>query len=69
CKKTKTFGLVLLFHLQDRVAHFVRDPAPYQQANRYAVVGDIAIRFYLILLKKHRCLSRTLSSWKSVDKL
>ena len=26
-KKTKTFGLVLLFHLQDRVAHFVRNPA------------------------------------------
>ena len=36
---------------------------------RAAVVGDIAIRFYLILLKKHRCLSRTLSFWKSVDKL
>ena len=27
CKKTKTFGLALLFHLQDRVAHFVRNPA------------------------------------------
>ena len=27
CKKTKAFGLVLLFHLQDRVAHFVRNPA------------------------------------------
>ncbi|KDR52876.1 hypothetical protein HMPREF1991_01020 [Hoylesella loescheii DSM 19665 = JCM 12249 = ATCC 15930] len=45
--------------MQDRVVHFVRNPAPYQQANRYAVVGDIAIRFYLILLKKHRLLSRT----------
>ena len=27
CKKTKAFGLVLLFHLQDRVAHFVCNPA------------------------------------------
>ena len=27
CKKTKTFGLVLLFHLQGRVAHFDRNPA------------------------------------------
>ena len=27
CKKTKTFDLALLFHLQDRVAHFVRNPA------------------------------------------
>ncbi len=27
CKKTKTFGLAWLFHLQDRVAHFVRNPA------------------------------------------
>ncbi len=26
-KKTKTFGLVLLFHLQGRVAHFVCNPA------------------------------------------
>ena len=26
-KKTKTFGLVLLFHLQGRVAHFIRNPA------------------------------------------
>ena len=26
-KKTKTYGLVLLFHLLDRVAHFVRNPA------------------------------------------
>ena len=26
-KKTKAFGLALLFHLQDRVAHFVRNPA------------------------------------------
>ena len=26
-KKTKTYGLVLLFHLQDRVAHFDRNPA------------------------------------------
>ena len=27
CKKTKTFGLVLLFHLPGRVAHFIRNPA------------------------------------------
>ena len=27
CKKTKTFDLAWLFHLQDRVAHFVRNPA------------------------------------------
>ena len=27
CKKTKAFGLVLLFYLQGRVAHFVRNPA------------------------------------------
>ena len=27
CKKTKTYGLVLLFHLQGRVAHFDRNPA------------------------------------------
>ena len=33
--------------------------ATYQQTNRYAVVGDIAIRFYLILLKRNRVLSRT----------
>jgi len=26
-KKTKAFGLVLLFHLQGRVAHSVRNPA------------------------------------------
>ena len=102
CKKTKAFGLALLFHLQDRVAHFVRNPAlPKDQplrgrwwyshsflsnlaqkawsfisnshkrrgefgireirfvSYRYAVVGDMAIRFYLILLKEHRLLSRT----------
>ncbi|KDR52126.1 hypothetical protein HMPREF1991_01825 [Hoylesella loescheii DSM 19665 = JCM 12249 = ATCC 15930] len=35
----------MLFHLQDRVAHFVRNPAPYQQTNRYAVVG---IREFLL---------------------
>ena len=27
CKKAKTYGLVLLFHLQGRVAHFDRNPA------------------------------------------
>ena len=27
CKKFKTFGLVWLFRLQGRVAHFVRNPA------------------------------------------
>ena len=26
-KKTKTYGLVWLCHLQDRVAHFIRNPA------------------------------------------
>ena len=31
---------------------------PYQQINRYAVVGEVAIRFYLIILKKYRILSR-----------
>ena len=33
--------------------------ASHQQTNRYAVVGDMAIRFYLILLKRNRALSRT----------
>jgi len=27
CKKTKTYGLVVLFHLLGRVAHFDRNPA------------------------------------------
>ena len=31
---------------------------PYQQINRYAVVDEVAIRFYLIILKKNRILSR-----------
>ena len=33
--------------------------ASHQQTNHYAVVGDMAIRFYLILLKRNRALSRT----------
>ena len=33
--------------------------ASYQQTNHYAVVGDMTIRFYLILLKRNRALSRT----------
>jgi len=33
--------------------------ASYQQANRYAVVGDMAIRFYLILLKRNRVFPQT----------
>ena len=33
--------------------------ASYQQTNCYAVVGDMAIRFYLILLKRNRVFSRT----------
>lgn len=33
--------------------------ASYQQTNRYAVVGDMAIHFYLILLKRNRVFSRT----------
>ena len=33
--------------------------ATYQQTNRNAVVGDMAIRFYLILLKRNRVFSRT----------
>ena len=33
--------------------------ATYQQTNRNAVVGDLTIRFYLILLKRNSVLSRT----------
>lgn len=33
--------------------------ASHQQTNRYAVVGDMTIRFYLILLKRNRVFSRT----------
>lgn len=31
--------------------------ASYQQTNHYAVVGDMTIRFYLILLKRNRVFS------------
>ena len=33
--------------------------ASHQQTNRYAVVGDMAIRFYLILLKRNRVFPQT----------
>ena len=57
CKKTKTFGLALLFHLQDRVVHFVRNPAlPTDQPLRGS--WGYSHSFYLILLKNHCFLSR-----------
>ena len=56
-KKTKTFGLALLFHLQGRVTHFVRNPAlPTDQPLRGSWWD--AYWFYLILLKNNCFLSR-----------
>ena len=52
CKKTKTFGLALLTHNLGRVGRRCSPTLPYQQANRYAVVGDISIRFLSNLAQK-----------------
>ena len=59
CKKTKTFGLVLLFHLPGRVAHFVRNPAlPTDQPLRGSW-RDSHFFTYPVLFKRHGILSRT----------
>ena len=51
-KQTKTYGLVG-FDAPFRQGRSLSLPTlPYQQTNRYAVVGDIAIRFLSILAQK-----------------
>ena len=46
-------------HVQHRLGRSFSLPTqPCKRANRYEVVGEVAIRFYLILLKRHRILSR-----------
>ena len=49
----------MIFHLQDRVAHFIRNPAlPTDQPLRGSWRYSYSF-FYLILLKKHRLLFQT----------
>ena len=52
CKKTKAFGLALLTYYFGRVGRRSSQPYPHQKTNRYAVGGDIAIRFLSNLSQK-----------------
>ena len=61
CKKTKAFGLVLLFHLQDRVAHFVRNPALSTDQPLRGSWWDSHFFTYPVLFKRHGILFRIMS--------
>jgi len=58
-KETKTYGLVLLFHLPGRVVHFDRNPALSKDQPLRGSWRDSHFFTYPVLFKRHGILART----------